>query len=185
MTRWQRTKLGSLFLILEGLIFIGSTFVKWTEEFSAYNLFRLASVYDLRLIFIFPIFAGVILMLGGIVTWVYSKYSQIKQVLLLIGVIIALNLELFFLTEIFNSHGSFIWRYPGLYVNLIGLGSLMITISLNLFQQNPAMKNSKFQLNSDGNIRNAAELETEDLPNESNSNSSEKRIIDAEFDKDE
>ena len=123
----------SILFICEGFGLIISIFLQWIGNYSLFELFLFANQYQYNYTYIFPVIAGVLLIITICLKNIPSFKPKISPLMQIIIVIIVFNLEIYFFTVIFNEHGQFIWQYPGLYVNLLSLGGVFLTILLTLF----------------------------------------------------
>ena len=108
-------------------------FLPWIGNYSLYELFLFLNQYPYNYIYLFPLIAGILLIITIGVKNIPSLKPKISPLMQIIMIIIVFNLEIYFFAAIFNEHGQFIWHYPGLYVNLLSLGGVFLTMLLSLF----------------------------------------------------
>jgi uncharacterized membrane protein len=120
---------GGIMLVISGCLLFISEFSLMIGSYTTFELFQLSDLKENFYIYLIPIICGIGICISGI--GFQSEKKPIRNVLYIFS-IISLNLIFYFLTEVFNAHGSFIWNYTAIYLIITSL-MLMLFGFLFLF----------------------------------------------------
>ena len=120
-------KYGSVLIFISGIIFIISEFIEIISNFSAYEFVQLINYGENYDIYLFPLISGIILLVIPIFLSVNLKKLDYFSYFCLIFVF---NLMLFFIIELLEQHGSYVWQYGGFYYFLAGIMVLLFGLML-------------------------------------------------------
>ena len=116
------------FLLGSGLVLLSSEFLIWVGNYNAWDLIFIPGLDALALIYIIPIIAGLLAISGGVILLMIFRLeknsSQVSPYLrywAFASFLIGLNLTIFYLTQLFQLHGNYLWQNIAIYVLIAGL----------------------------------------------------------------
>ena len=116
-----------ILFLCSGIISILAEFLNWTYEFSPWGFYFFFDQSAGAIIYLSPLIAGILICIAGpLMTRTESKLRYLYFIILLL----ALELTLSFLFEMFSVHDRFLWQYLGIYIQSLASGLLFFAIIL-------------------------------------------------------
>ena len=131
--------IGFSFLILSAISLLISMFLPWTGSYSVYEMYALFQYLGTVYIFLFP-FLCVGLILGSVLGLAFTKPPSHKFFYIIL--FLAADLLFIFLYQMLDFHGTYLWKYSGIYIAILSLIALLIGFLLKLIgvlQGNPSL----------------------------------------------
>ncbi|MHA1718639.1 MAG: hypothetical protein ACTSXK_03875 [Promethearchaeota archaeon] len=127
--------IGALISMISGILLLISEFLPWIGDYNAIDLLKISVFDSNQLIYIFPIFAGSIIIIISVFLLYPAKKKKSIFIIYLLLLILCFNLEIFFFSEIFSAHGTYVWQHPGIYFNILGLVGALIGLLYLYFKR--------------------------------------------------
>jgi hypothetical protein len=133
-----------LFLFIIGGILLGLVeFIPWGIDFTPFSYFQISIDPTYPIPYLFPLFSSIIIL--GTIFLLLSHKKSARYVFILVF-LFAIELDFLFISEMINVHGSYLWKYPGIYLLILGIIELFSAFFLQF--SSPIKKTEDMELNS-------------------------------------